>query len=160
MISIIAAMSKNRVIGKDNKIPWHLPEDLRRFRELTSGKVIIMGRKTYESIGKPLPKRINVVVSSKMESTESIMVYHDLIEAIEAMRLYTKNFNLPEEIMIIGGAEIYNQTVGICDKLYMTILDKEYDGDTFFPEIDMTTWKVVDTNQKEGHSYITYEKQI
>lgn len=129
-LSIIAAISTNRVIGRDNKIPWHISEDLRRFKALTIGHPIIMGRKTFESIGKPLPKRANIVITrDKDYSAPGIDVAHSIEEAIEAAK--TKEGS--EEIFIIGGGQIYSQSIHLADKLYLTVVDQEIKGDVFFP---------------------------
>ncbi len=135
MISIIAAMTKNRAIGKDNKLPWKLPEDLKNFKKLTTGNTIIMGRKTYESIGKPLPNRNNIVVSSTMQPSNGVQVCKNIQEALEKAKSHGK------EIFIIGGAQIYEQTIPIADKLYITHVKQEYEGDAFFPEINQADWQ-------------------
>lgn len=127
-VAIIAAMSRNRVIGDHGKIPWHLPEDLRRFRELTTGHTIVMGRKTFDSIGKALPDRYNIVISSDQSfSAAGCQVARSVGEAIA-----TRENRL---IFICGGGEIYRDTIGIADVIYLTVIDAEIKGDTFFPEI-------------------------
>lgn len=135
MMSIIAAMAKNRVIGKDNKLPWSIPDDLKNFKKLTTGNTIIMGRKTYESIGKPLPNRNNIVVSSTMQPSNGVQVCKNIQEALETAKSTGK------EIFIIGGANIYEQTMHLADKLYITHVKKDYEGDAFFPEINQTEWQ-------------------
>lgn len=130
VISLVAAMAKNRVIGKDNKMPWHLPADLKHFKAVTMAKPIVMGRKTYESIGRPLPGRQNVVISRdpdyKVEGC-------DVVNSIEAAIELLSN---KEEIMIIGGGFLYSQMMGLADKLYLTFIDLEVKGDTYFPEFE------------------------
>jgi dihydrofolate reductase len=169
MISLIAAMAKNRAIGKDNKLPWNLPEDLKRFRQITSGKIIVMGRKTYDSIGKPLPKRINMVISKQMEIPEvklcateappALMVFPNLQTALDmAKNTFIAEFQIPNEIMIIGGSTIYEQTIGLCDRMYLTILDQDYEGDAFFPEFNEEDWKIVETEQRDGFKFVTYDR--
>lgn len=148
-ISVIAAISKNLVIGRDNKIPWHIPEDLKRFKELTSGHVVIMGRKTFESIGKPLPNRTNIVITRDPDYlAEGILVCHSLEEALQkAQKTWIPDpFDAQgkqvrddkprdtSEIFIIGGGQIYKQAMSLTDKLYLTIVDEEVEGDTFFPD--------------------------
>jgi dihydrofolate reductase len=133
MISIIAAIGKNRELGKDNKLLWRIPEDMKRFKDLTSGQVVIMGRKTYESLPKkfrPLPDRINIVVTKNQNwKMPGCLISNSLDEAI----LKAKEFN--KEIFIIGGASIYSQGLKYADKLYLTLVDKEYpDADVFFPD--------------------------
>jgi dihydrofolate reductase len=170
MISLIAAMAKNRAIGKDNKIPWHLPEDLKHFKALTLGKVILMGRKTYESIGKPLPKRINIVISSNMEipvssldkkdeTMPALLVYRDIESAITASQSFINHFELPNEIMIVGGTQIYSQCIDICDRMYLTVLDSEYEGDAFFPEFDTKNWTTSEEEKHENYRYVTYDRK-
>lgn len=140
MITLIVAMAENRAIGKGNQMLWHLPEDLRRFRKLTEGHPIIMGRKTYESIGsKPLPKRHNIVVSRREDwFEEGILIVGNLKEAIK----FAKKMN--DKIFIIGGAEIYKQTIDIADVLEVTLVKTKLDGDAFFPEISSERWSLVE----------------
>ena len=142
-LSIIVAMSKNRVIGKDNKIPWHLSEDLKRFKKITMGHPIIMGRKTYESIGRPLPGRENIVITRNPKfKAEGITVVHSLEDAVRG-----KDPN--EELFIIGGAEIYKSALPQVEKLYMTRIEKDFEGDAFFPELDSEKdFEVIEESQK------------
>lgn len=139
MIHIIAAMSQNRVIGNKNKIPWHLPQDLARFKELTMGHWIVMGRKTYESIGRPLPGRTNVVITKNLSAIEdhSKIILSNSLDAILDMRI-------AEEIFIIGGGELYRQAIDRADILHMTLIEKYFNGDTYFPEIDLGKWRLID----------------
>jgi dihydrofolate reductase len=131
LISIIAAIGKRRELGKDNKIPWRIPEDIRWFREKTRGHTVIMGRKTFESIGRPLPDRINIVVTSqKGYKAEGALVARSLEQAIDIARKQEKN----GEIFIIGGAQIYKQAIGLADRLYLTKIDAEFPADAFFPD--------------------------
>lgn len=153
MINIIAAMSKNRVIGKDNKLPWHIHDDMKNFKKLTSGNVVIMGRKTFESIGKPLPNRVNIVISSSMPETEGIIVCHDIPSALEKARSYNK------EIFIIGGATIYQQTIPWADRLYLSYVKGDYDGDAFFPQYDESLWRVEKREDFPDFELVTYVKK-
>jgi dihydrofolate reductase len=153
MINIIAAMAKNRVIGKDNKLPWHISDDLKNFKKLTSNTVVIMGRKTFESIGKPLPNRINIVISSSMPGTEGIIVCHDIPSALERARSYNK------EIFIIGGATIYQQTIPWADRMYISYVKGEYDGDAFFPQYDESQWRVEKREDFPDFELVTYVKK-
>lgn len=144
MISLIVAMAQNRVIGIKNDLPWHLPADLKRFKALTTGKPVIMGRKTFESIferiKKPLPDRPNIVISRSGFSHDGVEVYDDLKEALEATAA-----NYPgQEIMVIGGASIYEQALPLADRLYLTIIQQDYNGDAWFPEINKDEWKVIE----------------
>lgn len=135
MISIIVAMARGRVIGGDNKLLWHISEDLRRFKSITMGCPIIMGRKSYESIGRPLPGRQNIVLSSdKNLKIEGCEVVGTIDEAIGLC-------DRDKEIFIIGGGQVYAQTMDFVDRLYITYVDAEYAGDTFFPEIDSDIWQ-------------------
>lgn len=135
-ISIIVAVAHGGVIGKDNQLLWKIPEDMKWFRTVTTGHPVIMGRKTYESIGRPLPKRTNIVITrDPLWQAEGVTVVHSLDEAL--LR-YTHS---DEEIFVIGGGEIYKQSLPIAQTLYVTHVDRHYEGDTFFPEIDSNTWQ-------------------
>ena len=135
MITLVVAMGMNREIGVDNQLPWHLPKDLKHFKEITSGHPIIMGRKTYESIGKPLPNRTNIVVSRKNDwFEEGILIVGSLKEAIKFAK------KLDENIFIIGGGNIFEQTMDIADKLEVTEIKTTIEADTFFPKIDPKIW--------------------
>jgi len=142
IISLIAAMAKNCVIGKDNGMPWHLPADLKHFKALTLGKPIIMGRKTYESIGRPLPGRLNIVISTNTRYTL------DGCETVTSLEEALTLVNDVEEVMIIGGGFLYAQTLSQANKLYLTLIDLEVDGDTQFPDYKSLAIKEV---KKEEH---------
>jgi dihydrofolate reductase len=152
MISLIAAVSENGVIGVDNKLPWYIPDDLKRFKELTSGNVVIMGRKTYESIGKPLPNRINIVVSRNKElNIPGCLVVNSMTQAIQKA-------GTDKDIFVIGGGEVYRKSIKFADRIYLTKVHQEVEGDTTFPEIDTGFgWSEISKEEKEGFSYITYE---
>ncbi|WP_031526026.1 dihydrofolate reductase [Dyadobacter crusticola] len=135
-IAIIVAVSGNGVIGKDNQLLWRLPDDLKRFKQLTLGHPMIMGRKTFESIGKPLPGRTSIVVTRNADfRPEGVMVVHSLEEAIEAARQIEE-----EEAFIIGGGELYRQAQSIADRLYVTEVHTDIEGDTFFHISDPSAW--------------------
>jgi len=135
MVSLIVAMARNGVIGKDNRLPWHLPEDLKRFKRLTMGHHIIMGRKTYESIGKLLPGRTTVIVSRSQDYlVPGAIIAHSLEEAIDRC---ANN----DEIFVIGGAEIYRAALPLADRLLITQIDREIAGDTVFPPVDWSRWR-------------------
>lgn len=139
MITLIVAMGKNREIGKENQLLWHLPKDLKHFKELTSGHPIIMGRKTYESIGKPLPNRTNIVISRKNDwFEEGILIVGSIKEAVKFAK------KIDEEVFIIGGGNIYEQTIELADKIEVTLVDAELDADTFFPRINEKVWQKTD----------------
>ncbi len=131
MLSIIAVIGKNRELGKDNKLLWYIPGDLPRFRSLTTGHPVIMGRKTFESLGKPLPDRTNIVISKQQRQEEGINVVHSLDSAIEM----GKRSPGCDEIFIIGGGSVFAQAIPLADRLYLTVVDLEApDADTFFPD--------------------------
>lgn len=150
-ISLIAAIAQNRVIGKNNTLPWHLPADMKHFRDLTRGKPVVMGSKTFESIGKALPNRINIVLSSDFAyKAEDSIVVHSIEEALQAA-------SYAEEVMIIGGASIYAQFLPRANRMYLTIIHADVEGDAFFPEYDEKEWKEVFTEDHEkdaDNSYI------
>lgn len=152
-LSIIAAIaSGNRALGKDNKLIYHISNDLKRFKKLTSGHVIIMGRKTFESIGKPLPGRTNIVITHESNySAEGCVVVHSLDEAIKTAQSQPGN----DEIFIIGGGQIYQEAIGLVDKLYLTYIDKEIEGDVFFPDYSQFKKMVKESNwyEHEGMRY-------
>ena len=136
-ISIIVAMARNHAIGLSNQIPWHLSADLKKFKAITMGAPILMGRKTYESIGKPLPGRQNIIISRNPKyQPEGCLVFNDVEKAIEACQHY-------DEIFIIGGASLYETMLSKADALYLTQINKDFEGDTFFPEINNKDWEEV-----------------
>ena len=141
-LSLIAAMADNRVIGIENRLPWNLPADMKWFRQHTLGKPVIMGRKTFESIGKALPQRTNIVVSrDKTFSAPDCLVVGDLATALEAVKE-------AEEAMVIGGASFYQQTLPLADRLYLTLIHADVEGDAWFPQIDFSKWREV---QRQDH---------
>ncbi len=142
MINIIVAMAPNRVIGKNNKLPWHIPDDLKNFKRLTTGNTVIMGRKTYESIGRPLPNRKNIVISTSMPTTDVVTVCKSLQEGIMEAKLFGK------DVFIIGGASLYEQIIPLADKMFISYVKRDYDGDVYFPEFDENEWEI---EQKEDH---------
>lgn len=143
LISIISAKSCNNIIGNDNALPWYLPSDLKHFKTLTQGSVVIMGRKTYESIGKPLPNRLNVVISSQnnFNAPEGVIVSSGPNEAIKTSRLLCLEHKI-ENIWIIGGAGIYQQFIKRADRMILTTINKECIGDTFFPTFKPELWEL------------------
>ena len=152
-ISIIAAMANNRVIGKDNKMPWHLPEDLKHFKSITMNKPILMGRKTYESIGRALPGRLNIILTRDDTFTADGCVVVSSIE--EAFHIV--NIHDADELFIIGGENIYSQFMHIADNLYLTLIDLDVEGDTFFPPYMYLPLKEV---QREKHDNDTYSYEF
>jgi dihydrofolate reductase len=151
-ITLIVAMARDRVIGKDNQMPWHLPADLKHFKSKTMGKPMIMGRNTYESIGRPLPGRHNIVVTRDTSlEIEGCTVVNDLDAAIEAV-------GDEPEVMVIGGQKLFEQYLPKADRLELTIIDARIDGDTHFPEYSMQEWEEVsreehDADEKNPHPY-------
>lgn len=141
MISLVVAMAQNRVIGRNNKLPWTLPEDLKYFKKITMGKPIIMGRKTFESIGKLLPGRTHIIITRNADYTaEGIKVVHDLRQARELCETIGMEDG-GDEAMVIGGAEIYRQALPYSQRLYLTEVHAEVDGDVLFPEFDRSEWQ-------------------
>nr|WP_232106316.1 dihydrofolate reductase [Pseudomonas mendocina] len=141
-LSLIAALARNRVIGRDNQLPWHLPADLKHFKAMTLGKPIIMGRKTWDSLGRPLPGRLNIVVSRQPGlALEGAEVFATLEAAIERADAWARAEDA-EELMLIGGAQLYELGLAQADRLYLTRVGLEPDGDAFFPEIDESAWRM------------------
>ena len=159
MITIIAAIGKNNELGKDNDLIWHLPNDLKRFKKVTAGHHVIMGRKTYESLGRPLPNRTNIIITRNLNyQANGCVIVHSLEDAIQAAKADMNPF-------ILGGAEIYKQAMDIADCLDLTHVDAELDADAFFPEIDTKKWKETvredhtkDDKHQYNYSFVTYKK--
>ena len=137
VISHLVAMAKNRVIGVNNDLPWNLPDDLNHFKQYTLNKPIVMGRKTFESIGKPLPRRINIVISRSLSEIDGVNVFSELEDGIAFANQYNEEHQLEDEVIIIGGAQIFNETLPIMNRLVLTQVDCEIAGHVFYPEIDM-----------------------
>ena len=162
MLSIIVAVAENNVIGKDNKLIWHLPEDLKRFKNITTGHTIIMGRKTFESLGRILPYRKHVILCNDMEMN----IENENVEVLEDISMLDKYIESEEEHFIIGGATIYRLLMPYAKKLYLTKIHEEFEGDVYFPEINEQEWKVVEKekglkNEENpyDYEYITYTKK-
>lgn len=159
-LSLIAAMANNRVIGVENRLPWHLPEDLKHFKKITLGKPILMGRKTWESIGRPLPGRENIVLTRDAEfNPEGCTVYHSIEEALEATKEY-------KEVMVIGGDSFYHQLISKADRLYLTLIEMDVIGDAFFPDFSEEEWEEVEqvsypaTDETPfSYSFTTWERK-
>ncbi len=164
-ISMIAAMGKNRVIGLNNKMPWHLPADLKWFKKTTLGSPIIMGRKTYDSIGFPLPGRLNIILSRNPQlSIKGCRVVNSLDAALE---LAKNEENSSQEIFITGGAHLYSKFLKDADRLYLTLIDEVFEGDTFFPDYTQLKWNEVDkikhlADEENPHAYtfITLDRAL
>lgn len=159
VISLIAAMARNRVIGKDNHMPWHLPADLRHFKQVTIEKPVIMGRKTYDSIGRPLPGRQNLVISRDANLTiAGVEIFASLESAIRAA-------SDAEEIIVMGGATIYQQALPLANRLYLTFIELVAEGDAFFPEWDLQEWHEIsheshasDDQNPYAYSFTVWER--
>ena len=160
MITVIAAIGKNGELGKDNDLIWHLPNDLARFKKVTSGHHVIMGRKTFESLGKPLPNRTTIIITRNDEyQVDGCVVVNSLEAAL-------KEASADPNPYILGGAEIYKQAIEIADTLDLTLVDANFEADAFFPQIDYSIWKETsrqdynaDENHKYGYSFVTYKKK-
>jgi dihydrofolate reductase len=161
-VTLIAAMAENRVIGRDNALPWHLPDDLARFKQRTEGHVVIMGRRTFESVGRPLPNRRSIVITRKHDyHPPGAEIARSREEALERAR-ETKQ----DEVFILGGAEIYTVALPEVDRLELTIVHADVSGDTLFPECDLDEWSLIDEQRHEAdprHAYAfsfrTYERR-
>lgn len=164
MLSIVVAAAKNNVIGRSNDLPWYLPADLRHFKEITTGGTVIMGRKTYESIyarlGKPLPNRRNIVVTREQRETDGVEFVHSVKEALE---LAGQN----KEAFVIGGAQIYEQALPLVNKIYMTEVAADINGDTFFPDLDKSVWRETsreshssDEKNEYDYAFVTLERPV
>ena len=162
MITIIAAIAKNNALGKDNDLIWHLPADLKRFKKITSGHHILMGRNTFESIGKPLPNRTTIIITrNKNYFKDGCLIAHSIEDALDLVED-------DENIFILGGAQIYKETIakGLVDQLDITQVHQEFEADAFFPEIDLNIWEEVkredykaDEKNKYDYSFISFRKK-
>ena len=159
-ISLIVAVAKNNVIGGDNKLLWHLPADLKHFKNVTMDHSIIMGRKTFESMGKPLPGRRNIIVTRQEDfEATGCTVVNNMQDAVDLCKK-------EEEVFIIGGADIFRQSMNAAEKIYLTRINHEFDGDVFFPELNFSDWKLVkylkfhaDEKNRYEYSFAEYERQ-
>ncbi|MCW8934634.1 MAG: type 3 dihydrofolate reductase [Gammaproteobacteria bacterium] len=159
IISLIAALDKNRLIGTDNGMPWHLPADFKHFKEITMGKPVIMGRKTFESIGRPLPGRQNIVISRKGFVADGVTSADSIDSALQLV-------SNEKEVMIIGGAKIYQQMIDKADRLYLTHVDAECNGDAWFPDFQKDDWNIInelfvrkDEKNNFDFNIISYERK-
>jgi dihydrofolate reductase len=157
-VSIVVAISQNHAIGKDNKLLWHLPKDLKHFKEITTGGTVIMGRKTYDSVGRPLPNRRNIIVTRQQVEITGCEVVNSVEAALDLCRDEA-------EVFIVGGAEIYKLAMPLTDRIYLTIVHADFEADTYFPEIKADTWKETARQDHEADeknplpfSFITLER--
>ena len=149
ILSVIVAVAENGVIGKDNQLPWHIPEDLRYFKQTTMGKPVIMGRKTYESIGKPLPGRVNVVVSRNKDwSADGVLTAQSLDAALQQAAA--------DEMFVIGGASLFEEALHRAQRLYLTEIHRPYDGDVRFPAWNRNDWKEISRQRKAGDPDVSF----
>lgn len=157
-LSVIVALAKNRVIGLNNTLPWHLPEDLKRFKQLTMGHHIIMGRKTFESLGRLLPGRQTVIVTRNPDyKVDGAIVVHSLEQAMSVS-------SADSEAFLIGGAELYQQSLPLAKRLYLTMIDAEFEGDAYFPEIELDHWDLLEqqdliSQQGWAFHYLSYQRK-
>jgi dihydrofolate reductase len=162
ILSLLVAADENNVIGKDNKLPWHLPEDLKFFKNLTWGMPILMGRKTYDSVGRPLPGRKSIVITRSRDWKQAgVETVHSIEEAVEKARSFGA-----KEIFVIGGAEIFASTLSSADRVYLTRIHHKFEGDVFFPELVKNEWSMVqerfceaDEKNIYSRSYQTWERK-
>lgn len=152
MISLLVAHDLDHVIGVDNRMPWHIPAELGYFKKMTMGKAVVMGRKTFESIGRPLPGRLNIIITRNPSyEAAGVTVVHTLEEAVSLAKDYA------EEVMIIGGSEIFKMAMDIADRLYITVIKRSYTGDTFFPNYN-EGWELISESEdqyaEDGTSYV------
>ena len=160
IVSIIAAMDRNRLIGSNNQLPWHLPADLGHFKQVTMGKPIIMGRKTYESIGRALPGRTNIVLTRSSDfNAEGVLTANTLEQALDYV-------SAEDEVMIIGGSAIYELTLPRADRLYLTYVENSFEGDAWFPDFDLEQWHIIaseehsaDEKNSSAYRFVTYARK-
>lgn len=159
-LSLIAAMASNCIIGANNSLPWHLPADFKHFKEVTMGKPILMGRKTFESIGRPLPGRTNIIITNnKLYSAKGCHVVNSIDEALAIAQD-------AEEVMVIGGASFYQQTLALAQRIYLTVIHHNFEGDAYFVTLNDADWQEVeridctpDANNRYPYSFITLERR-
>lgn len=158
IVSIVVAIAENNAIGKDNKLLWHLPKDLKHFKEITTGGTVIMGRKTYDSVGRPLPNRRNIIITRQQIEIPGCEVVNSIGAALDLCRDEA-------EVFIVGGAEVYKQVMPLTDRIFLTIVHKNFEADTYFPEIKKDTWKETERKDYEPdeknplpYSFITLER--
>ncbi|MFT4303372.1 MAG: dihydrofolate reductase [Candidatus Woesearchaeota archaeon] len=153
MLALIVAIGPNGVIGNNNKLPWDIPEDLKLFKETTKNNSIIMGMKTFESIGKPLPYRNNIVLTSKKISIPGVIICNNIEDAIKKAKEFGK------DIFCIGGTSIYKQFIPLVDKLYISWIKKEYEGDIYFPELNLKDWEIEYQKSYDDFNFIIYTRK-
>ena len=160
IISHVVAMSNNNVIGVGNNLPWSLKTDLAHFKEYTSNKVIIMGRKTYESIGRPLPNRTNFIVSTTLNNVPGAKVFNNLEDSIQAAKEESTQDNEQAEAVIIGGGYLFRDTIFTFNKLVLTRVDCDIEGDVYYPNIDLSGWQLMSTNSFKKNKNNDYDFKV
>ena len=165
IVSHVVAMSNNQVIGVNNDLPWNLKDDLAHFKQYTTGKTIVMGRKTFESIGRALPNRVNYVISSTLSEIEGVSIFKTLDDAMEAAKAHNIENNISNEIAIIGGGYLFRDSINTFNKLVLTKVDCSIEGDVFYPDVDFNNWELVssesflkDEDNQYNFSIETYRK--
>ena len=154
-VTLLAAVARNGVIGVDGGLPWHLPDELALFKELTLGHVLVMGRRTFESVGRPLPGRTTVVVTRQPGwEAEGAIRAGSVGEALALAG------SIDEEVFVVGGAQVYADALPVADRLALTFVDAEPEGDTVFPEVDWGEWRVVGRRDGQGWTHVTYERGV
>lgn len=151
-ISLIVAMAEDRLIGRDNQMPWHISEDLKLFKSVTTGNTVIMGRKTFESIGKPLPNRTTIVISGTMQSQEGVVIAKSVKEALDAAKETGK------DIFFIGGGTIYKEVLPLVDFMHISWVKGNFEGDTYFPEFKLEEWQVLEMQEYDAFTYCVYKR--
>lgn len=158
-VTIMAAVARNGVIGRDGAIPWHLPDDMRRFRQTTTGHVLVMGRLTYESIGRPLPGRTTIVVTRSQDWPAATEPPAGLVVAASLEEALREAARLDGETFIQGGAQLYAEALPLADRLLVTWVDADPEGDTFFPDVDWAEWDEVERQEFDGGTWSTYRRR-
>lgn len=160
VISHLVAVSKELVIGVDNNLPWNLKDDLAHFKKYTLNKVIVMGRKTYESIGRPLPNRVNYVISRTIKEIDGVHVFNNLEDAMLSAEKHNIDLNIENEIVIIGGGYLFEETLPILNKLIITKVDCSVAGDVYYPKLDMKNWDLISSESYTKNSDNDYDFKI
>jgi dihydrofolate reductase len=153
-VTVVAAVAANGVIGRDGALPWHLPEDLRHFKRLTKGHVLVMGRRTFDSIGRPLPGRTTIVVTRQPDwSADDVLTAPGVPEAL------ARAAEIDEEVFVVGGFAIFREAMPVADRMVVTAVDARPDGDTVFPPVDWAAWREAEREPHEGFEIVTYERR-
>lgn len=152
-LNLIVGMTKSRVIGKANGLPWHIPDDLKNFKKITDNSVVVMGFRTYLSLGRPLPNRVNIVISDRPQPIDGVVVCNSFLDALDKARSFGK------EIFIIGGASVYGQALPFVDKMFISFMKKEYEGDVYFPEFDLNEWESIQKIDFPDFEFVVFQRK-